>query len=133
MVHILEDALAPIAKPLASGKLLKRLHKLVTKATKEKASKRGVKEAVKAIRKGSKGLVILAGDIYPIDVLSHVPVLCEEAGIPYVYVPSKAALGAAANSKRATSCILVPTPGKDKESVKKAFDKCIKEVKALHE
>jgi hypothetical protein len=57
MSHILEDALAPIAKPLASGKLLKRMHKLVSKATKEKQIKRGVKEAVKAIRKGAKGYV----------------------------------------------------------------------------
>lgn len=55
MTHILEDSIAPIAKPLVSGKLLKRLHKLVTKATKDKQIKRGVKEAVKAIRKGSKG------------------------------------------------------------------------------
>lgn len=59
MTHILEDALAPIAKPLASGKLLKRLHKLVSKATKEKQIKRGVKEAVKAIRKGAKGYIML--------------------------------------------------------------------------
>jgi hypothetical protein len=58
MTHILEDSIAPIAKPLVSGKLLKRLHKLVTKATKEKLIKRGVKEAVKAIRKGSKGYAL---------------------------------------------------------------------------
>lgn len=75
----------------------------------------------------------MAGDIYPVDVLSHVPVLCEEAGIPYVFVPSKAGLGAAANSKRATSCILVPTPGKDKADLKKIYDKCHKEAKALQE
>ena len=55
MTHVLEGALAPIAKPLAQGKLLKRLHKLVSKATKEKQIRRGVKETVKAIRKGSKG------------------------------------------------------------------------------
>ena len=34
-------------------------------------------------------LVILAGDTSPIDVFSHIPVLCEENQIPYVYVPSK--------------------------------------------
>lgn len=74
---------------------------------------------------------MLAGDISPIDVLSHVPVVCEDAGIPYVFVPSKAGLGAAANSKRATSCVLVPTPAKEKAELKKIFDKCNKEVKAL--
>lgn len=32
---------------------------------------------------------MLAGDISPIDVITHVPVLCEDNDIPYVYVPSK--------------------------------------------
>ena len=32
---------------------------------------------------------IFAGDISPIDVISHLPVLCEEAEIPYAYVPSR--------------------------------------------
>ena len=34
-------------------------------------------------------LCVIAGDISPIDVITHVPVLCEESEIPYVYVPSK--------------------------------------------
>lgn len=34
-------------------------------------------------------ICIIAGNISPIDVITHVPVLCEEANIPYVYVPSK--------------------------------------------
>ena len=32
---------------------------------------------------------VIAGNITPIDVITHVPILCEEADIPYVYVPSK--------------------------------------------
>ena len=34
-------------------------------------------------------LCVIAGNISPIDVITHVPILCEEANIPYVYVPSK--------------------------------------------
>lgn len=34
-------------------------------------------------------LVVIAGDISPIDVITHVPILCEDANIPYIYVPSK--------------------------------------------
>jgi H/ACA ribonucleoprotein complex subunit 2 len=37
---------------------------------------------------------IIAGNISPIDVITHIPILCEEAGIPYIYVPSKEDLGA---------------------------------------
>lgn len=34
-------------------------------------------------------MVVLAGDTSPIDVYSHMPVACEEAGVPYCYVPSR--------------------------------------------
>lgn len=78
-----------IAQPLASKKHTKRVYKVVKKATKVKGIKRGVKEVVKGIRKGEKGLCIIAGDISPIDVISHIPVLCEENDIPYIFTPSK--------------------------------------------
>jgi hypothetical protein len=34
-------------------------------------------------------ICILAGDISPIDVITHIPVVCEDHKVPYVYVPSK--------------------------------------------
>ncbi|MCL7022822.1 hypothetical protein MKW94_017074 [Papaver nudicaule] len=110
-------ALAPIAKPLAGKKLCKRTLKLVRKATESKCLKRGVKEVVKSIRRGNKGLCVIAGNISPIDVITHLPILCEEADIPYVYVPSK---------ERPTCCVLIltkPTKGeitKEKEEELKA-------------
>ncbi|KAG4171058.1 hypothetical protein ERO13_A12G185000v2 [Gossypium hirsutum] len=82
-------AVAPIAKPLAGKRLCKKTFKLVRKAAEHKCLKRGVKEVVKSIRRGHKGLCVIAGNISPIDVITHVPILCEEADIPYVYVPSK--------------------------------------------
>ena len=41
------------------------------------------------------------------DVISHLPVLCEDHGIPYVFVPSRAELGAAGSTKRPTSVVLI--------------------------
>ena len=41
------------------------------------------------------------------DVISHIPVLCEDHNIPYIYVKSRAELGAAGNTKRATSVVMV--------------------------
>lgn len=38
---------------------------------------------------GGCRVCVIAGNISPIDVITHVPILCEEAEIPYVYVPSK--------------------------------------------
>lgn len=32
---------------------------------------------------------VIAGNITPIDVITHLPIICEDAEIPYVYVASK--------------------------------------------
>mmetsp|Transcript_25823 Transcript_25823/g.40042 ORF Transcript_25823/g.40042 Transcript_25823/m.40042 type:complete len:151 (+) Transcript_25823:84-536(+) len=100
-------AVNAISQPLASKKSTKRAHKLVKKATSSKCCRRGVKEVIKGIRKGEKGLCVIAGDIFPLDVISHLPILLEESGSPYIFVPSKQDLGAAASTKRPTSCVLV--------------------------
>jgi H/ACA ribonucleoprotein complex subunit 2 len=105
-------AVNAISQPLASKKTSKKIHKLVKKASSAKIIRRGVKEVIKGIRKNEKGLCILAGDIYPIDVISHLPVMLEESGIPYLFVPSKQDLGAAASTKRPTSVVLVNDPEK---------------------
>ncbi|KAL3837867.1 hypothetical protein ACJIZ3_022458 [Penstemon smallii] len=116
-------ALAPIAKPLAGKKLCKRTLKLVRRAAEHKCLKRGVKEVVKTIRRGNKGICVIAGNISPIDVITHVPVLCEEADIPYIYVPSKEDLANAGATKRPTCCVLVQTKPAKGELSQEALEK----------
>jgi H/ACA ribonucleoprotein complex subunit 2 len=53
------------------------------------------------------GIVILAADISPMDVISHIPVLCEDHNIPYIFVTSRAELGMAGGTKRPTSVVMV--------------------------
>ncbi|CAL0307159.1 unnamed protein product [Lupinus luteus] len=128
-------ALAPIAKPLAGKKLSKKTLKLVRKAAEHKCLKRGVKEVVKSIRRGHKGLCVIAGNISPIDVITHVPILCEESDIPYVYVHSKEDLATAGATKRPTCCVLVMTkPAKgeidqgEQEKLKSDYDQVASEI-----
>ena len=123
----LVQLVGPIAKPLASKKLCKRLMKVVKKAQKVKRLRRGVKEVVKALRKNQKGIVVLAGDVSPIDVISHIPVFCEDKQVPYCYVPSRRELGTAGGTKRPTSVILVES-GKDYEDL---YKQCHTDVDAL--
>ncbi|XP_010929081.1 H/ACA ribonucleoprotein complex subunit 2-like protein [Elaeis guineensis] len=131
-------AVAPIAKPLAGKKLSKRTFKLVRRASEAKCLKRGVKEVVKSIRRGHKGLCVIAGNISPIDVITHVPILCEEADIPYIYVSSKEDLATAGVTKRPTCCVLVltkPTKGELAQEVQEKlqgdYDQVAAEVKEL--
>lgn len=113
-----------------------------TAASKFKQVRRGVKEVVKQLKTTKEGLCVIAGDISPIDVITHVPMLCEEAGVQYVYVHSKEQLGAAGMTKRPTSVMLVlpkavkgsTKMGKDDE---KEFEEMYKsvysKVKGMHE
>ncbi|PLB43475.1 L30e-like protein [Aspergillus steynii IBT 23096] len=111
-------AVVPFASPLVEDKSAKKVLKSVKKAAVNKCLKRGVKEVVKALRKSPvpapnapisipNGIVVLAADISPMDVISHIPVLCEDHGIPYVFVTSRAELGNSAATKRPTSVVMV--------------------------
>jgi ribosomal protein L7Ae-like RNA K-turn-binding protein len=116
-----------IAKPLASEKLTKRVYRAVKKGTKAKSIQRGVKDVVKSIRKGETGFVVLAGDVSPLDVITHIPVYCEDRSVPYVYVPSKRDLGRSSQTKRPTSVVLV----KKHKDFEDHYEKCYKELKDL--
>ena len=114
----------PIAVPMAKAKDSAKIFKLIGKASTEKQIRRGVKEVVKALRKKEKGLCILAADISPLDVISHIPVLCENSDVPYIFVPSKEALGLASLTKRPTSAILI----KQHDNIKKDYERVKKKM-----
>ncbi|KAH0435845.1 hypothetical protein CcaCcLH18_04627 [Colletotrichum camelliae] len=124
-------ALVPFAVPLADEKNMKKVMKSIRKAAKNNTLKRGVKEVVKTLRKSPAsgpsntafpGVVIIAGDISPMDVISHIPVLCEDHNVPYIFVTSRAELGAAAKTKRPTSVVMV-TEKRSAADAKKAEKK----------
>ncbi|CAL9685022.1 unnamed protein product [Knipowitschia caucasica] len=117
----------PVAQPLASKKLSKKLYKCVKKASKVKHIRRGVKEVQKFINKGEKGIVVLAGDTLPIEVYCHLPVMCEDRSLPYAYIPSKMDLGSSAGSKRPTCVILI----KPHEDYQEQYDEVFEEVSTL--
>jgi len=57
--------------------------------------KKGTNEVTKAIERGISKLVIVAEDVEPPEVVAHLPILCEEHGAAYAFVPSKQELGKA--------------------------------------
>lgn len=54
----------------------------------------------KALNRGTCEIAILAADTEPLAILLHIPLLCEDKGTPYVYVPSKSLLGRACGVSR---------------------------------
>lgn len=70
----------------------------------------------------TSSLVILAGDISPMDILSHIPILCEDTENPYIFVSSKDALGQASSTKRPTSVVMIVPGGSKRPAGQKAGD-----------
>lgn len=45
-------------------------------------------------------MVILAADTSPLAILMHLPLLCEDKNVPYVFLPNKHAIGRACGVTR---------------------------------
>ena len=110
-------AISAIAKPMASEKLTMKLIGLISKLSKVKLIKRGVKEVNKFYRKEEskkkKCICVLAGDVSKIDVISHISKKKKKNNVPYVYIPSRQALGTASQTKRPTSVVILLEPPQD--------------------
>jgi len=57
--------------------------------------KKGTNEVTKAIERGISKLVVIAEDVEPPEVVAHLPILCEEHGAAYAFVPNRQELGKA--------------------------------------
>ena len=51
--------------------------------------RKGTNEATKAIERGTSKLIVIAENVEPPEVVAHLPILCEELGAAYAFVPSK--------------------------------------------
>jgi len=77
-------------------------------ASKSGTVRKGTNEATKAVERSQAKLIVIAEDVDPPEVVAHLPLLCEERKIPYVFVPSKEQLGKAIgiDVPCAAACIL---------------------------
>ncbi|MEM2341464.1 MAG: 50S ribosomal protein L7Ae [Candidatus Bathyarchaeia archaeon] len=73
--------------------------------------RRGTNETTKAVERGLAKLVVIAEDVDPPEVVAHLPLLCDERKVPYVYVPSKAKLGSAAGIEVSAASVCIVETG----------------------
>ncbi|KAJ2041552.1 RNA binding protein snu13 [Coemansia sp. RSA 455] len=99
----------PKAFPLADSSLVNRIQDLVQQAAHYKQLKKGANEATKTLNRGISEFIVMAADCEPIEILLHLPLLCEDKNVPYVFVPSKAALGRACGVTRPVVAASVTT------------------------
>ena len=90
----------PKAYPLADDALTVSILDIVQQAANYKQLKKGANEATKTLNRGISELIICAADTEPLEILLHLPLLCEDKNVLYVFVPSKVALGRACGVSR---------------------------------
>jgi U4/U6 small nuclear ribonucleoprotein SNU13 len=79
----------------------------VQQASHYKQIKKGANETTKTLNRGTSEIVILAADTTPLPIILHLPLLCEDKNVPYVYVPSKMALGRAVGVSRSVIAVSI--------------------------
>ncbi|KAF1814965.1 L30e-like protein [Eremomyces bilateralis CBS 781.70] len=97
------------AWPVADAALTQEILDLVQQSSHYRQIKKGANEVTKSLNRGIAEVVILAADTTPLAILLHLPLLCEDKNVPYVYVPSKVALGRAAGVSRSVISISITT------------------------
>lgn len=95
-----EDGVNPKAYPLSGPDLTVTILDLIQQAASYKQLKKGANEATKTLNRGISEFIVMAADAEPLEILLHLPLLCEDKNVPYVFVPSKVALGRACGVSR---------------------------------
>lgn len=90
----------PKAYPLADAALTTKILNLVQQAMNYKQLRKGANESTKTLNRGLSEFIVMSADAEPLEILLHLPLLCEDKNVPYVFVRSKQALGRACGASR---------------------------------
>jgi len=74
----------------------------------------GANRIIRLIEKKKAKLVILAGDVNPIELVVAIPALCRKVDVPYVIVKSKSRLGAIVHRKTVAALAFVNVDKEDR-------------------
>ncbi|XP_056400819.1 NHP2-like protein 1 [Hyla sarda] len=85
----------PKAYTLADAQLTKTILDLVQQASNYKQLRKEANEASKNLNRGISEFIAMAADTEPLEIILHLPLLCEDKNVLYVFVQSKQALGGA--------------------------------------
>ena len=79
--------------------------------------KKGSNEVTKAAERGTAKMVVMAENVNPAELLAHVPLICKEKNIPFIYVEDQSYLAEAAgmNSGAKTAAIALMEVAKGAE------------------
>src|SRR2546427_13302486 len=109
--------------------LTDKIYQVVEVAKESGKIRKGTNEVTKLVERGEAQFVIMAEDVQPGEILAHMPLLCEEKGVPYGDVPSKQELGVASGLGKATASIAVGDAGQSKPMM----DDLVEKIRSLRQ
>ena len=92
--------------------------------------KRGSNEVTKVALRKTAAFVVIAEDVNPPELVNHIPLICDDNGIPYGYVPSQEFLGKEAGMEpgvKAASLALMEVP----KAAQEMLDEVLETIKGL--
>jgi large subunit ribosomal protein L7Ae len=89
--------------------------------------KKGANEVTKAVERGVAKLVFVGSDVTPPEIVMHLPMICEEKKIPYLFL-TKAEIGDAIGIHVPSAAGCIVEEGKAKELIAEVVAK-IREIK----
>ncbi|MAQ56798.1 MAG: 50S ribosomal protein L7ae [Euryarchaeota archaeon] len=78
--------------------------------------KKGANEVTKAAERGTAKMVVMAENVNPGELLAHIPMICKEKSIPFIYVEDQAYLAEAAGMSLGTRTAAIAVMDVDKEA-----------------
>lgn len=102
--------------------LADKAYQLVQVARDSGKVRKGTNESTKAIERAVAKLVVIAEDVDPPQVVAHLPILCEERKISFLFVPSKLELGRAAGIDVGCAAVSVLEGGEASKTLKELID-----------
>jgi len=103
--------------------IIQQVYNVLSVAKKTGKIKIGVERVTKAVEDKKAKLVYIPEDIYPPEIVAHLPSLCDDMKIPYVYVPDKSTLGMYCGTKKTDSACIT-----DLGKAYELYDKLVREI-----
>jgi U4/U6 small nuclear ribonucleoprotein SNU13 len=101
----------PKAFPFADRELTLQIMDIIEIAKIQNHLKKGANEVTKTINRGYAEIAIIAADSDPIEIILHLPLLCEDKNVPYIFVGNKQVLGKACGLSRSVIACCISRGG----------------------
>ena len=79
--------------------------------------KKGANEVTKSAERGTAQMVVMAENVNPGELLAHIPKICKEKEIPFIYVEDQAYLAEAAGMSAGTRTAAIAVMQVEKEGM----------------